>query len=55
MKTIATVVTLIALACVVAAGQPLPDLTQADVFATFNGPLERFEALMKGVDAALVS
>jgi len=49
------VMTLIALACVVAAAQQLTNLTQADVFATLNGPLERVEALMKDVDAALTA
>jgi tetratricopeptide (TPR) repeat protein len=47
--------TLSALACVGAAAQKLTNLTQADVFATFNGPVERFEALMKSVDAALAA
>jgi tetratricopeptide (TPR) repeat protein len=45
----------IVLACGAAAAQQLTHLTQADVFATFNGPPERFEALMKEVDAALAA
>jgi hypothetical protein len=55
MRKVASMITLIVLAYVVAAAQQLPDLTNADVFATFNGPPERFEALMKAVDAALVA
>jgi len=53
MRKIASVMTLIVLAYVVAAAQQRKDLTQADVFAILNGPPEPFEALMKDVDAAL--
>ncbi|HJT90149.1 MAG TPA: hypothetical protein VJ732_19900 [Bryobacteraceae bacterium] len=55
MRVVTTVVIPIAVACMAAAAQQLPDLTRADVFATFMGPPERFEALMKAVDASLIA
>lgn len=55
MKKIVTVITVSALTIMPAAAQQLKNLTQADVFAIFNGPPERFEALMKDVDAALAA
>ncbi len=55
MRKAITSVTMIALAYAAAAAQQLPNLKQADVFAVFGGPSERFEALMKDVDAVLVA
>jgi hypothetical protein len=55
MRKTLFVMTLMALGYVAAAAGQLPSLARVDVFATFNGPPERFEALMKQVDAALAA
>lgn len=54
-RNVAVVMSLVALAGVSASAQQLTKLTQADLFATLNGPPARFEALMKEVDAALAA
>lgn len=48
-----TAMTLAVVISTLASGQQLTNLSQADVFSIFDGPLDRFEAMMKEVDAAL--
>jgi hypothetical protein len=55
MRRVLIVMTLCSLCGLAGRAQELPRMSQAEVFATFNGPPEKFESLMQAVDRTLAA